>query len=116
MKKVESKSTSGTRRRTRPALTPEADENQMICLATDFARKAMEEGTASSQIVVHYLKLGTAAKKLELEKLKNENMLLQAKTEAIQSGKRTEELINDALAAMKRYSGHGGDDVYVYDD
>lgn len=116
MKKVDSKSTSGTQRRIKPALTPEADENLNICLATDLARKQLQEGTASSQVIVHYLKQGTAAKKLELEKLKNENLLLEAKTEAIQSGKRTEELISNALEAMKRYSGQGGGDAYVYND
>lgn len=112
MKKIESKNNSSTPRKIRPALSPEARENQLISLATDLAEQQLLEGTASSQVITHFLKQGTLAKKLELEKLENENRLLAAKTEAIQSSKRTEELISDALEAMKRYSGQGRVDEY----
>lgn len=108
MKKDNSKNVSETRRKIRPALSPEARENQLISLASDLAEKQLLEGTASSQVITHFLKLGTQAKQLELEKLRNENSLLAAKTEALQSAKRTEELIADALDAMKMYSGQGG--------
>ena len=63
------------------------------------------DGSASSQIVVHYLKLATTREKLEKEKLERENELLRAKTEALQSTQRLEELYANALDAMKRYSG-----------
>lgn len=88
-----------------PALTPEARENEMISLAIDLAEKQLAEGTASSSVIVHYLKLGTTKEKLEKEKLRQENELLKAKTEALQSAKRVEELYSDALNAMRLYSG-----------
>lgn len=95
--------------RRRPATTPEARENQMINLAIDLAEKQLMEGTASSQVMTHFLKLATTKEKLEKEKLAKENELLKAKTEAIQSAKRVEELYTDALNAMKTYSGQGVD-------
>lgn len=94
----------------RPALTPEAREKQLISLANDLAEKQLREGTASSQVITHYLKLGSTKERLEKEKLEEENKLLKAKTEALQSAKRVEELYADAIAAMKRYSGNGGSD------
>lgn len=89
----------------RPALSPEARENQLISLAVDLAERQLLEGTASAQVITHYLKLGTAKEKLEQEKLKKENELLKAKTEAIESSKRVEELYANALNAMRAYSG-----------
>lgn len=91
----------------RPALTPEARENQLIYLATDLAEKQLREGTASSQVITHYLKLGSTREKLERERLEEENKLLKAKTEALQSQKNVEELYKNAIESMKRYSGHG---------
>lgn len=95
-------------RKLRPALTPEARENQMISLAVDLAERQLMDGTASSQVITHYLKLGTTKERLEREKLENENELLKAKVEAYQSAARTEELYADAIAAMKNYAGVGG--------
>ena len=87
-----------------PAFTSEARENEMISLAIDLAEKQLENGTASSSVIVHYLKLGTTKEKLEKEKLKQENELLKAKTEALQSARRMEELYSEALNAMRAYS------------
>ena len=95
-------------RKMRPALTPEARENQLVCLATDLAEKQLREGTASSQVITHYLKLGSTRERLEREKIEEENKLLKARTEALQSSKRIEELYMDALNAMRIYSGQGG--------
>lgn len=92
----------------KPALTPEARENQLIALATNLAEQQLRDGTASSQVISHYLKLGTAKNQLELEKLRRENELLVAKTEAYQSSKRVEELYENAINAIKQYSGNGG--------
>lgn len=89
----------------RPALTAEARENQMIALAEARAEQQLRDGTASSQVIVHYLKLGTAKERLEREKLERENELLRAKTEAMASAQRVEELYSNALAAMQIYSG-----------
>ena len=93
-------------RKIRPALTPEARENQMIALAVDLAEKQLLEGTASSQVITHYLKLGTTKEKLEREILEKQKALIEAKTENLQSAKRIEELYKNALDAMKNYSGH----------
>lgn len=112
MAKVKPAEPSPTQRRRRPALTPEARENQMISLAVDLAEKQLMEGTASSQVITHYLKLGSTKERLEKEKLEEENKLLKAKTEALQSAKRVEELYADAINAMKRYSGQGDADDY----
>lgn len=89
----------------RPALTPEGRENQLISLAVDLAEQQLRDGTASSQVITHYLKLGSTKERLEKEKLEEENKLLKAKTEAIKSQKHVEELYAEALDAMRDYSG-----------
>jgi hypothetical protein len=98
------------RRRRPPATTPEARENQMIALAVDLAEKQLLKGTASSQVISHYLKLGSTKERLEKEILEKQKELITAKTEAIQSAKRVEELYKNALNAMRSYSGRGGPD------
>ena len=114
MAKIKSTDSSERSRKIRPALTPEARENQMISLAVDLAEKQLMEGTASSQVITHYLKLGSTKERLQKEKLEEENKLLKARTEALQSAKRVEELYADAISAMKKYSGNGGGDVDEY--
>lgn len=89
----------------RPALSEEARENQLISLSVDLAEKQLREGTASSQVITHYLKLGTTKAKLEKEKAEEEIKLLKAKTETLQSQKHIEELYVEALSAMRRYQG-----------
>ena len=91
------------------ALTPEARENQLVSLAVDLAEQQLRDGTASSQVITHYLKLGSTKERLEKEKLEEENKLLKAKTEAMQSQRKSEELFEKAISAMKRYAGHGDD-------
>ena len=98
-----------TKRRPKPASSPEAREAQMISLAVDLAEQQLLDGTASSQVITHYLKLGSIKEQLEMEKIREENKLLKAKTEMIESQKRTEELYSAALAAMKSYSSSGLD-------
>lgn len=93
-----------------PARTIEARENQMIDYAVSLAEKQLLEGTASSQVITHYLKLGSTKERLEKEKLIQENELLKAKTEALQSAKRIEELYEKAMNAMKSYRGETNDD------
>jgi hypothetical protein len=88
-----------------PATTPEGREQQLIALAVDLAEKQLSEGTASSQTVNHYLKLGSTREKLEQDRLVLENDLLIAKTEAMASAKRVEELYGEALNAMRSYAG-----------
>ena len=88
-----------------PATTPEARENQLINLAIDLAERQLQQGTASSQMISHYLKLGSTREKLEQERLARENELLKAKVEALASAKRMEELYESALDAMRSYAG-----------
>ena len=102
-------------RKLRPALTPEARENQMVALAVDLAERQLLDGTASSQVITHYLKLGTSKERLEREKLAKENELLKAKTEALKSAQKSEELYQKALAAMKKYSGSIEEDSDFYE-
>ena len=103
----------------RPALSPEARENQLIALAVDLVEQRLLDGSASSQETTHFLKLGSMKNHLEMEKLREENKLLKAKTESIQSAKRVEELYAEAINAMRRYSGNRSssdeeDDQYEY--
>lgn len=93
------------KRKRRPATTPEARENQLISSAIDLAEKQLSEGTASAQVITHYLKLGSTREALEQERLSNENAVLRAKVEAMQSAKRVEELYEAALHAMRDYAG-----------
>lgn len=102
----------------RPAMSPEARENQMIAYAVDLAEKQLREGTASSQVITHYLKLGSSKERLEREKLERENELLRAKAENLQSAQRSEEVYREALKAMRTYSGQITDeeeDDYDFD-
>ena len=106
------KTASNPSRKMRPALTPEARENQLISLAVDLVEQRLIDGTASSQETTHFLKLGSMKNRLEMEKLEEENKLLKAKTESIQSQKRVEELYLEALNAMRNYAGQGNADEY----
>ena len=98
----------------RPALDPESREQQMIAYATDLAEQQLLDGTASSQVIAHYLKLGSTRARLENEKLRKENELLRAKTEAIENAKNYNELVEKAIKAMQNYQGQGDDDDYDY--
>ena len=96
----------------RPALTAEGRENQRIALAVDLAEKQVLEGTASSQVITHFLKLASTKERIEKEILEKQKELISAKTEALQSAKRTEELYENAIKAMRRYSGQGDPDEF----
>ena len=93
------------RRKPSPATSPEARENQMISHAFDLAEKQMLEGTASSSVIVHYLKLATQRETLEREKLQRENELLQARVESLRQGEDIKALYEDAIRSMRAYSG-----------
>lgn len=108
MKKAKSTSTSDSSRKMRPALTPEARENQLISLAVDLVEERLRNGTASSQETTHFLKLGSTKAKLEKRILEKQEELLDAKTESIRSARRMEEMYADAMKAFMSYSGQGG--------
>lgn len=96
----------------RPALSPEARDNQMISLAVNLAEKQLMEGTASSQVITHYLKLAATRERERIEKdiLEEQKKLIAAKTESLQSSKsRIEELYANAIEAMHMYGGHSNE-------
>lgn len=96
-----------TERKSRPALTPEARENQMIALAVDLAEQQLRDGSASSQVITHYLKLASTKERIEKEILMKQKELITAKTESLKSAKKVEELYASALDAMREYGGGG---------
>lgn len=96
----------------RPALTPEAKENQMISLAHDLAEQQLRAGTASSQVITHFLKMGSEKERLEREKLKEENRLLKARTKALDNAEEIKALYEQALKAMRSYGGKDDPDEY----
>lgn len=96
------------------AKTPEVREQQLIAKTYDLAEKQIEEGTASSQVITHFLKLGTEREKLERQKLKQETILLTAKVESMASQARTEEMYGKALKAMRSYAGQDPEDEDDY--
>lgn len=114
MKKAKVVSSSDSPEMMRPAFTPEGRENQLVNLAVDLAEKQLREGTASSQVIVHYLKLGTSRANLEKEKLERENELLKAKTDSIQSAQRDEEFYDKVINALKKYGGNEEDEEDEY--
>lgn len=102
--------------RVAPAETLEARENQLIAESMALAEKQILEGTASSQVITHFLKLGTTKAVLENEKLKSENELLKAKVETLQSQQRSEELYEQAINAMRRYQGNYEEEEGIMND
>ena len=99
------KNSTKSPRKLPPARTPLEQENRLISLANDLAEKQLKAGTASSQIIAHFLKEGSPKAKLEREILEKEKELITAKTDSIKSQKRVEELYLEAMKAMKIYSG-----------
>ncbi len=97
----------------RPATSPEGRENQLISLAADLAERQLSAGTASAQVITHFLKLGSTREALEQERLQRENLLLSAKVDQLASSRRVEELYEKALGAMRTYAGQEPD---AYDD
>jgi hypothetical protein len=89
-----------------PGFSLEAREAKLVTMAVDMAEEQIKNRTASSQVLTHYLKLGSVQAQVELQKLKSENTLLQAKTESLKSQAKTEELYQQAIKAMHQYQGH----------
>lgn len=106
MARVKPSNPTGSRPKIKPALTPEARENQLIALAIDLVEQRLIDGTASSQETTHFLKLASRKAKLEQERQALENELIRAKTQALKDQADMKVLYADAIAAMRRYSGH----------
>ena len=98
------------------ANTIEGRENQLIALAIDRAEQQIRDGTASSQVLVHYLKLGSTRERVERQLLEQKMELEAVKAEAIKSQKRVEELYAGALSALRKYSGQNDSDGDEYDE
>lgn len=105
MKKDANVNKTGSKRRTKPAMDPDARENEMISLASNLAEQQLRDGTASSQVITHYLKLGTAKARLEKALLQEQIELARAKTKSYQTAEQTEATIREAVEAMKMYKG-----------
>ena len=99
------KPSEGERRRRKPATSPELRESELVSMASDLAEEQIQGGTASSQVITHFLKLGSSRERLEQERIRHENELLTVKKEAMEGQKRVEELYISALDAMRSYSG-----------
>ena len=107
MAKGKSKTPDNPSNDMRPGLTPEAEENQCIAMAYRLVKQRLADGSASSQETTHFLKMGSSKARLENERLKEENKLLRAKTNAIESAEDMKELYAEAIKAMATYQGHG---------
>jgi hypothetical protein len=103
-----------------PARTPDERENQLVEYATDLAEQQLRDGTASAQVITHYLKLGSSRERLEQERLRGEIYVAKVKAEHMASEMRTEELMRKALDAMRSYQGlpepEEAEDYDEYDD
>lgn len=97
-------------RQMKPALSEEEREKQLISLAVNLAEKQLREGTASSQVITHYLKLGSTKDRIEKEILEKQKELIEAKTQNLKAAEKSEELYVAAIAAMKKYSGQAEND------
>lgn len=102
---------AGTRR-SKPAISPEARESQLIAMAYDLSEERLREKTATGMEIAQWIKLGTSKTRLELEKLRNENELLRAKTAALESAKNQEEAYREAIEAMKVYQGRDDENIF----
>lgn len=106
---------TASERESAPGRTLEARENQLILLATNLAERQLREGTASSQVIAHYLKLGSTRERLEQERIRHENELASAKSEKIRSDRQSAEMLEEALKAFRSYAGHDEEDDYYED-
>lgn len=93
-----------------PATTLEGRENQLISLAVDLAERQLLEGTAAPATINHFLKLATTREQLEQERIRQENILLAARTENLEAQKSFEETAKAAIAAMRGYQGYETDE------
>lgn len=105
MGKIKVSGSSEPSRRMRPALNPDSRENQLVALAVDLAEEQLRNGTASAQVITHYLKLGSSLAQLEKEKIALNNELTKAKTKAVANAEDTKKLYDEAMAYFRRYSG-----------
>lgn len=105
-------SSPGNQRPRRPAISPDARMNQLVGLAVDCAEQQLRDGTASSQVITHFLKYATREKELEMQILEKQRDLIVAKTEQIHDQKRTDEMFREAIDAIRGYQGKDNADEH----
>lgn len=113
-KRAQNSINNSEQQRLRPALTPEARENQMIALAMDLVEQRLRDGSASSAETTHFLKLASSKERLEMEVMQKQKELLEAKKEDLDSNKRIEALYGEAMKAMRSYSGQQASPTGIY--
>lgn len=112
MPKVKSISSSKSSKDIRKPEILENVENQCVALALDLVRQRLIDGTASSQETTHFLKMASRESQLKLEMMELEKQLVAAKTDKIKSEERSEQMYQDAINAMRNYSGNGDPNEY----
>lgn len=105
----------GRKKMSIPALTPEARENQLINLAMNLAESQLREGSATSQVITHFLKLATVKEQLENDKLRADLKVAEAKVKYMEDQATSKEMYEKAIEAFKRYSGHDEEEYYDED-
>lgn len=113
-KRIDARGNTGSTPRRPPAPTPEAREMQMISYAVDLAERQMLEGTASAQVITHYLKLASSRNALETKKIERENKLLDARVKQIDESAQNGDLYQQVIQAMKEYTGEEVDRPYDF--
>lgn len=98
-------SSESSSRSRKPDTTPEGRESKMVSLAERLAERQLRDGTASSQVLVHYLKLGSSRERKEQAKLEGEIVLQEARVKALGSTERLEKLYESAMTAFRGYQG-----------
>lgn len=116
MRKARNKADPIVKRRSRKALSPEAEENRLIALAYDRVEERMLNGEATAQELVHFLKLGTMKARLEMQELEAKIKLDEAKVKSLEASQKTEEQMQAVLDAIKLYGGYGGQQEYTDDE
>ena len=112
MARVRASTSDDSRVRTRPAISPDIKENELVSLAIDLVEQRLRDGTASAQETCHFLKIATSKARIEKEILEQQKELISAKTEALKSAKRVEALYADAIKAFRNYNGQGDENEY----
>lgn len=103
-RRIDDEHSTAPRRRS-PAKTPDERESVLISMAMDRAEQQIADGSASSQLLTHFAKLGSSRERLEQERLRNENEVLRKKVESMEAAIDVKHLMEEALGAFQGYSG-----------
>lgn len=106
----------GTSKKRKPAINRKQRENYLVNLALDFVEEKLKNGTATSQEVVHFLRLATERERLENKRIESDLKVAEAKIKQIALAETTIELYENAIKAMNAYKGNSNevseDDIY----